>query len=430
MANLGLQNNNAGNLRDPKTGNFQVFTDPSQGYDALVKDLTIKKSGQSSHIKPGGSILDLANVWAPASDGNKPSDWANNVAKTVGVKPTDSWANIPTDQLAKGIQVAEGTSTPATLEKPQPQSEMSGGTKPLTDTLAQKVKAKYPQYADVPDDELTQKIIAKYPQYQSIADTGSNKKLKFEDVKGATPPPAQASDIPGVINQVQQGDLLGAGASAIRKYGNFVTGGGTETLGNSIGTLAGLLAEKAKNLPRGIAGQGQKWLDLGTDNSSTYDTSAPSPLDTTLAGLQTVGSASAIQGAGGVLGGLINGASKGSYLGSNIIKNTLQSSLEDSNFTGSLSGKVPQTIEMMSSADKVNTLTEALSKADPATKPIIEGAIKEAGSQILKEAGIGSFSDLNPAKAKLLGLGAGALKLLTHVGLDIAGMGVLRSLIK
>ncbi len=111
MTNLGLVNKNPGNLRDPATGDFQKFADPNQGLVALKNDLEIKKSGKSAHIKPGGTILDLAKVWAPKSDNNIPEDWAKNVAKTVGRKPTDPWADIPTDQLAQGVQVAEGTST-------------------------------------------------------------------------------------------------------------------------------------------------------------------------------------------------------------------------------------------------------------------------------------------------------------------------------
>lgn len=35
--------------------------------------------------------------------------------------------------------------------------------------LANRIKAKYPQYANVPDAELEQKIVAKYPQYQTLA---------------------------------------------------------------------------------------------------------------------------------------------------------------------------------------------------------------------------------------------------------------------
>lgn len=46
--------------------------------------------------------------------------------------------------------------------------------------FAAKIKAKYPQYADMPDDELAQKMIAKFPQYK--------------DMIGTSPAPAAAPD--------------------------------------------------------------------------------------------------------------------------------------------------------------------------------------------------------------------------------------------
>ena len=60
MANLGIQNNNPGNLRDPRTGEFQVFKTPEEGHTALLKDIEYKKSGQSTHIQPGASLEDFA----------------------------------------------------------------------------------------------------------------------------------------------------------------------------------------------------------------------------------------------------------------------------------------------------------------------------------------------------------------------------------
>jgi hypothetical protein len=111
MANLGLQNNNPGNLKDPATGAFRVFNTPQEGQQALMQDLAIKKSGKSPNIKPGQTIQQFAEKWAPSSDNNIPSDWANNVAKATGATPDTPWDSIPTDQFAKGIQVAEGTST-------------------------------------------------------------------------------------------------------------------------------------------------------------------------------------------------------------------------------------------------------------------------------------------------------------------------------
>lgn len=158
MANLGILNQNPGNLKDPKTGGFVKFSSPEEGYQALVNDLKIKQSGRSAHIKPGASLEELGNVWAPPSDNNVPGDWAKNVSRTLGLNTAHPFDRIPADQLAKAIQVAEGT-TALNVNK-------GGGSK--TSIFAQKIKAKYPQYQDMPDEELTQKILAKYPQYQDM----------------------------------------------------------------------------------------------------------------------------------------------------------------------------------------------------------------------------------------------------------------------
>src|SRR6266550_7284021 len=42
---------------------------------------------------------------------------------------------------------------------------MAEDTKLTSAEFAAKIKAKYPQYASIPDDELTQKIISKHPEY-------------------------------------------------------------------------------------------------------------------------------------------------------------------------------------------------------------------------------------------------------------------------
>lgn len=157
MANLGLQNNNPGNLRNPQTGGFQKFNNPDEGYNKLVQDLAIKQSGKSSVIKPGASIEQLGNVWAPPSDNNIPGAWAKNVAKTVGVDTNTPFDKIPVDKLAKGVQVAEGTSSMKTNSLPDTLSadevkQMSGSTQDtgLPDILpADEVKSLGGQ-ADVP----------------------------------------------------------------------------------------------------------------------------------------------------------------------------------------------------------------------------------------------------------------------------------------
>lgn len=173
MANLGLLNKNPGNLRNPATGGFQTFENAGDGYNALVGDLEAKKSGNSKHIKPGGTILDLANVWAPASDGNIPENWAKNVAKTVGVDINARWDTIPTDELAKGIQVAEGTSTISHAPTGQLSSNSTSEGRMTKEEFGKKIKAKYPQYESISDKDLADKVLAKYPQYKDkVMNTG------------------------------------------------------------------------------------------------------------------------------------------------------------------------------------------------------------------------------------------------------------------
>lgn len=111
MANLGLQNNNPGNLKDPTTGQFRVFSTPQEGQQALMADLQLKQSGGSSVIKPGASLSQFASVWAPSSDNNNPANYANTLATHLGVSPNTPFDQVPADKLAGAIQVAEGTST-------------------------------------------------------------------------------------------------------------------------------------------------------------------------------------------------------------------------------------------------------------------------------------------------------------------------------
>lgn len=206
MSNLGLKNNNPGNLRDPSTGAFRVFNTPEEGQQALIGDLKIKQSGQSAHIKQGASIAQLGDVWAPPSDNNVKGDWARNVASALGVNTAYAFDKLPAEQLAKGIQVAEGTSTMPINQNltnmPTPTSGVSG-----SNALVQKMRAKYPQYNDISDDELTQKILQKYPQYGDLAkqsvDSNSGPaseqpQTQFKptyEAKDETIPPVDASNL-------------------------------------------------------------------------------------------------------------------------------------------------------------------------------------------------------------------------------------------
>jgi hypothetical protein len=122
---------------------------------------------------------------------------------------------------------------------PQPTPTAPAAPKLSSDEFAQKVKAQYPQYANVDNTLLTQKMLAKYPQYADRVDLT---------------PAAPAAPAP-------KPDLL-------RRAGNIandvlsVTGG--KKVAQSIGTLGGYLFAKAKDKL------------TGSNTAKFYDTSAPS----------------------------------------------------------------------------------------------------------------------------------------------------------
>ena len=362
MANLGLLNNNAGNLKDPKTGNFQTYPDPTQGRQALEADLNFKKSGQSPHIKPGQSILALANAWAPASDGNVPSNWANNVAKTVGVDVNTPWDSIPTPKLADGIQVAEGTSTPNRIQTSnQPSINNTGAS-----SLVQKIRAKYPtEYSDLSDSDLEQKVLAKHPEYADLASPNAQKTIQDNATEKANSPSTQ---IVKGINELGTGDTAsGAGdvaSGSIRGFGNLITGGGTETLGQSLGTNLGYGYEKVK----GMLG--------GQDNSAYYDMSQPSVGDVAKAGGKTGLAIASIAGAGGLLTNLIK---RSSALANPVITDILGGSI----------GK-GETLANLSRQDAINTLGNTLKEMSVndvggQTEQLVLKALKELNPTLVEK---------------------------------------------
>ena len=83
--------NNPGNLRG-RDGEFQAFSTPKQGYDALVKDIKIKVSGNSGMMKAklGNSykptLKNVLGVYAPPSENNT-KHYINFVAARAKINP-------------------------------------------------------------------------------------------------------------------------------------------------------------------------------------------------------------------------------------------------------------------------------------------------------------------------------------------------------
>lgn len=106
------KNNNPGNLKDPTTGLFRVFTTPEEGFAAMRQDLLGKMTGKTSTgLNADSTLLDLAKVWAPKGDGdNDPVNYANELARQLGVSANTKIGTLKddVDQLAQAIATNEG----------------------------------------------------------------------------------------------------------------------------------------------------------------------------------------------------------------------------------------------------------------------------------------------------------------------------------
>lgn len=383
MANLGIKNKNAGNLKDPSTGNFRVFSTPEAGHQALIDDIKIKQSGKSKHIKPGASLMTLANVWAPASDNNIPQNWANNVAKTIGVDTNTPFDKIPAEKLAQGIRVAEGTGE---VEGASTQKSYS------SEEFGQMIKQKHPEYADMPNGDLTQKILAKYPQYSDMV-SGSQSLNSALGNAGTPPTPDQSGG---------DKDLLDKAGGVAKGYLKL-TGG--NKVAESIGTLGGYGYEKLK----GAFG--------GKDNSEFYDTSAPSVGATALDGLRMVLTGKSIKSVGGLLDKVLHPTTA---LQNPIAQEAIKKYVPEVGDKGLAELMSP---EKFGAADKLNALTEALEGASTSNKIVLQKAIEEIAPSAMKELGVASFSELHPLLAKGLGVLGGTAKGALKYGSLAAGLG-------
>lgn len=83
---LSFRNNNPGNLRptnasQPSSGGYRVFNTYDDGLAALKNDLQVK-------INRGWDLNQLESVYAPSADNNDPANYANTVARWLGINTT------------------------------------------------------------------------------------------------------------------------------------------------------------------------------------------------------------------------------------------------------------------------------------------------------------------------------------------------------
>lgn len=88
---IAVKNNNPGNLRyshlqDGERGGFAYFSSVDKGWEALRYDVALKAKGKSRWLAPTATILDFCNVYAPASDGNHPINYAKFLINFCGLR--------------------------------------------------------------------------------------------------------------------------------------------------------------------------------------------------------------------------------------------------------------------------------------------------------------------------------------------------------
>lgn len=112
--NLPQRNNNPGNVKPGglkevdamATGTDSqghlIFPTPEAGFEALIKDVQAKVSGNSKWLPANPTLAQLGSVYA------EDPNWANSVARILGVNPNTQTATIPIESLVLAIAMQEG----------------------------------------------------------------------------------------------------------------------------------------------------------------------------------------------------------------------------------------------------------------------------------------------------------------------------------
>lgn len=162
------------------------------------------------------------------------------------------------------------------------------------------------------------------------------------------------SNAPGhVISDLSKGNYSGVLQSGIRGLASGLTGGGSEVIGQSLGTGIGQAKEKIK----GLLG--------GKDNSEYYDKSQPSDMDQLKAGGKILASVGSLYGGGqaaGAIKGLLSG--EGALESPSVIKAMAKFKMG------------PEEFSSLSKIEKLNALGESLKTAGLGDSTEIAKAIK------------------------------------------------------
>lgn len=288
-----------------------------------------------------------------------------------------------------------------------------------TTDFAEKIKTKYPQYKDIPDDELTKKILDKYPQYKDMV-SGSDSSSPYASTGGHHPFATNSeSNTPENNTPTSQpNDTLSTAANISKGLLNY-TGGNdiadalaaTNVKANVLnGTNGAVEADYSKLTPAAIEklkSEGVPTTLQGQREETAATVKAPTKGAVAKDILRTGASIAGLIAGGGALNSLTAG---GTALGSEAATSAI------SDYLGA-----GETASGLSSAQKAEAISNALNGASAGDKVVLNKALQELAPNILKEAGVGSFSDLNPKTAKVLGVTWKSLKAILKIGLAGAG---------
>lgn len=134
---VSYANNNPGNLKyvgqagatGQDSRGFAIFPTYDAGFAALENQVAY----DANH---GLTIAQFTAKYAPASDGNNPTSYANTIANTFGLSPSDPLTATASDAvLMPGTTDAPGTTDPFTQLLPDLGSslgDLTGGLDPTT----------------------------------------------------------------------------------------------------------------------------------------------------------------------------------------------------------------------------------------------------------------------------------------------------------
>ncbi len=230
------------------------------------------------------------------------------------------------------------------------------------------------------------------PGSNSNSGSNSGSRQTFQQAVGHLPPIQHSGALGTNPNDSIYGKILDNSITrGIMNVGDALSFGGATQLGKQAGTGLAAIPAAAKDI---FTGKNESQFHDQPSFGETVKGAAK-----TVAGVGLLASSSLLGGAGKAVNSEPVAAELAKY-----------------------AAATNSTVDSLSAAEKVNVLTEAASSAEAGLKPIFTKALQELAPQVLKEAGVGSFSELNPTTAKVLGLSWKALKYL--IGGTLIGAGI------